>query len=121
MHDWELALGAQVQRLTPQEPTQRAAFLFGIRAGLRVKDEPLGGLQAELYGEGGGLRLPEETGARTYPYAGGGLTIRKDILVGKRKALQIYLVVGGRVGIDTRDSDNFGWFQAGVGVVLERR
>ena len=121
MHDWELALGAQIERLAPAEPAKRAAFLFGIRAGIRVKDEPWEGWQAELYGEGGGLRLPEEIGTRTYPYAGGGVTIRKNIPVGKRKALQIYFDVGGRIGIDTRDSDHLGWFQTGIGVVLKRK
>lgn len=120
MHDRELALGAQVQRFAPQEPAQRAAFLLGIRAGLRIKDPRLEGWQAEFYGEGGGIQIPGADETRTYPYAGGGVTIRKNIAVGRRKALQIFVDVGGRLGIDTRGSDNLVWFHSGVGIALQR-
>jgi hypothetical protein len=121
MHDRELSLGARFQRLAPREPADRAAFLFGIRAGLQVKDEPWAGWQAGFYAEGGAISLPGATGNRTHPYAGGGLTIRKNLLVGRRKALQIFVDVGGRMGFDTHDSRQFGWFESGVGIALQRQ
>ncbi|HEX6912176.1 MAG TPA: DUF4157 domain-containing protein, partial [Longimicrobium sp.] len=120
MHEWELSLGARFQRFAPRDPAHRAALLFGIRAGLQVRDEPWGGWQTGLYAEGGGISMPGATGDRTHPYAGGGLTIRKNIPLGRRKALQIFVDVGGRIGFDTHDSRQFGWFESGVGIALQR-
>lgn len=121
MHDRELSLGAQFQRFAPPDPTDRAAFLFGIRAGFHVRDLPGRGWQTGIFAEGGGLSLPGPTGDRVHPYAGGGLTIRKNVPLGRRKALQIFVDVGGRIGFDTHDSRRFGWFESGMGIALQHQ
>ena len=120
MHDRELSVGAQFHRLAPQDPTQRAAYMFGVRVGLHVRQQPWrGGWQIGGYVEGGGISLPGATGDRTYPYAGGGVTGGINIPLGRQQALQIFLDVGGRVGFDTQDSTQFGSFQSGLGVSLQ--
>ena len=120
MHEFELSVGARFQRFAPQEPTERAAYLFGIRAGLQLRQQPWrGGWQLGGYVEGGGISLPEATGDHVYPYAGVGGTLGKTIRLSPEKALQIFVEVGERVGFDTQNSTQFGSFQTGLGVALQ--
>lgn len=122
MHDWELSVGAQFNRFAPENPSDRAAYLFGLRAGLQFRRQPWRnelGWQFGGYAEGGGISMPEATGDRTYPYAGAGLTGGINIPIGRQKALQIFADVGGRAALDEHDSVKFGWFQAGLGVALQ--
>jgi hypothetical protein len=120
LHEYELTVGAQFLRLAPQEPTGRAAYLFGIRAGLLVRRQPRSfSLQFGGYVEGGGISLPEATGDRVYPYVGVGGTLGMNIPINREQALQIFVDLGARAGFDTQNDTQFGQFHAGLGVALQ--
>lgn len=120
MHESEFSLGARFLRFAPEEPTSRAAYLFGIRAGLQWRQHPWrGGWQVGTYAEAGAISTPEATGDRVSPYLGVGGTVGRTVRLSPDKALQFFVEVGGKAGFDAHDSTQFGSFQAGLGVSLE--
>ena len=119
MHEWELTVGAQFQRFAPEKPSERAPFMFGIHAGLQVRQQPRRfGLQFGGYVEGGGITTAGSTGDRTIPYLGGGVTAGINIPLGRQRALELFVDLGGRLGFDTQDDNQFLQFQSGLGVAL---
>ena len=90
MHDWELSVGARVLSLAPADPTERAAFMFGVRTGLQFRYRPWRfGFQLGGYAEAGGINVPDAGGGdRTHAYLGGGLTGGLNIPLGRQTALQ---------------------------------
>jgi hypothetical protein len=120
LHEREFTLGAQFQRLAPQNPGERAPFMFGIRAGIQVRQQPRSfGLQIGGYVEGGGISRPDATGDRTIPYLGAGVKGGINIPLSREQALQIFVDLGAREGFDTRNDSQFTLFQAGLGVALQ--
>jgi len=119
MHEKEFTLGAQFLRLAPDKPDERAAYMFGIRAGLQWRQQPRSfDLQFGGYAEVGGLTRPDATGDRTVPYAGVGGTVGINIPLSRQRALELFVDLGAREGFDTKNDTHFHWFQGGLGVAL---
>jgi len=120
MHDWELTLGPRFTAAIPSDPDERTAYLVGLRVGLQFRYRPwrftrqLGG-----YVEGGAAFLPGATGQHDQAsrYAVGGVSA--GLGFGKQTALQLFLNVGGGLGVDTSSEKTFGIFQAGLGAALQ--
>jgi hypothetical protein len=120
LHERELNLGVQVERLAPQNPTERAPFLFGIQVGILARQQPRRfDLQIGGYGEGGIIRTPDETGRRTIPYLGLGVRAGINIPINREQAFQIFLDFGARAGFDTQNGDQFALFHGGLGAALQ--
>ncbi len=120
LHEWELTVGAQFQRLAPQNPTERAPFMFGIRAGIQVRQQPRSfGLQVGAYAEGGGITRPDASGDYTFPYLGLGAKAGINIPFSRQQALQLFVDFGASAGFDTKNDNQFLLFQAGLGVALQ--
>lgn len=121
MHDWELAVGGRYLHFAPTDSSNRDAYLFGVRIGLARRYRPWRfGAQVGAYLEGGGVNVPEgTTGDQTHPYGAAGISAGINLRIGRQMALQILGEVGGGVGFDTEDDEQFGWFQSGLSVVLQ--
>jgi hypothetical protein len=127
MHEWEVSVGPRITAAIPREeggerpPT---AYFLGIRTALQFRNRPYrkgASFQVGGFAELGGASIPgfgESSSSGLNPYASGGVTAGFSWLLGKDKALQLFVDVGGGVGLDTGDDRQFKWFQSGLGVGL---
>jgi hypothetical protein len=105
-------VGPHATLLLPSDPTQRSAYMLGVRASAEYKIHA-----------GGSINIPVGvTGEAGYgvhgggPYVEGGVRAGLDVRPGESVVLKLFLEAAAGSNVDPHDPDNQRWFRAGLGM-----